>query len=117
MDQAGARGEREPDEPGPAVLDTQLRPAERREQLRSRARTFGRECREALALGFEVGFLPQRGELSLQLADASFAIDPGVREVVTSADEVQRGAHQRRLDDVPPRDCPREIVGAKAVNP
>ena len=117
MDQAGARGEREPDEPGPSVLDTQLRPAERREQLRSRARTFGRERREALALCFEVGLLPQRGQLSLQLADASFPIDPGVREVVTSADEVQRAAHQRRLDDVPPRDRPREIVGAEAVDP
>ena len=85
MDQAGPRGEREPDEPGPSILDTQLRPAERREQLRSRARTFGRECREALALGFEVGLLPQRGKLSLQLG----------RCVVRDRSRRTRGSHER----------------------
>ena len=66
--ETGVRGEPVPDEPRRSLLDAELRPTEQGEELGSRPRLLGREGREALAVGGEVGLLTERRELTLELA-------------------------------------------------
>ena len=105
-----------PDEPRAAVLELELRSAEELEQLRARAGLLARELGDPFSLFREVGLLAERGELPLQLRDATRPVQPRIREVVLRAHEVERRAHERRLHDAPASDGAHEVIGAEALD-
>ena len=115
FDEARVRDEPVPDEVRRSLLDPEPRPTERCEELRSCPRSLGREGREPLTVGREVGVLSQSRELPLELGDATLAVDPGVREVVARAHEVQGRAHERGFHDAPTSDARHELRGREPV--
>ena len=110
VDEPGVRREPVPDEPGAPLLDAELGPPERARG--APGAIAAAPPRTPRGVPRRLRSRPPRRVRRAGAAssrDTALAIDPGVREVVGRADEVQRRPHERRLDDVPARDRAREL--------